>query len=45
MKKRDNLIHARGNYTQEEIAEKCGVKQQTYSHWEMGRATPSVKKR
>jgi transcriptional regulator with XRE-family HTH domain len=44
MKKRENLILARGNNTQEEIAAKCGVKQQTYSHWEMGRATPSIKK-
>ena len=44
MIKRDNLISARGNHTQEEIAQLCGVKQQTYSHWETGRATPSIQK-
>lgn len=43
MTKRDNLISARGNRTQEEIAQLCGVKQQTYSHWETGRATPSIR--
>lgn len=43
MTKRNNLISARGNRTQEEIAQLCGVKQQTYSHWETGRATPSIR--
>lgn len=43
MAKRIALINARGNMTQEEIATLCGVKQQTYSHWETGRATPSIK--
>jgi len=41
---RANLIKARGKRSQTEIAEKCGVKQQTYSHWERCRATPSIKK-
>lgn len=44
MIKREKLISARGNRTQDEVANLCGVKQQTYSHWEMGRATPSIKK-
>lgn len=44
MTKRVPLINARGNRTQKEIAILCGVKQQTYSHWETGRATPSIKK-
>lgn len=43
MIKRVALINARGKKTQEEMAEICGVKQQTYSHWETGRATPSIK--
>lgn len=43
MIKRANLIAARGDRTQEEIAQLCGVKQQTYSHWETGRATPSIR--
>lgn len=40
---RDALIKARGNRTQGEIAKLCGVSQQTVSHWETGRATPSIK--
>lgn len=43
MIKREYLISARGSHTQEEIAQLCGVKQQTYSHWETGRATPSIR--
>ena len=41
---RDNLIKARGNRTQSEIANLCGVEQQTYSHWERGRSKPSIEK-
>lgn len=41
---RKNLINARGKKTQEEVAALLGVKQQTYSHWECGRATPSAAK-
>ncbi len=41
---RTNLVKARGNKSQTEIAVQCGVSQQTYSHWERGRATPSIKK-
>lgn len=44
MTKRVALVNARGKKTQEEIAILCGVKQQTYSHWETGRATPPIKK-
>lgn len=44
MTKRAALVSARGNKTQEEIAVLCGVKQQTYSHWETGRVTPPIKK-
>lgn len=44
MSKRVALIKARGHRTQDEIAVLCGVKQQTYSHWETGRATPPIKK-
>lgn len=43
-KPRQNLIKARGKKTQEEIAALVGVKQQTYSHWECGRVTPSIEK-
>jgi DNA-binding XRE family transcriptional regulator len=38
------LIQARGEHTQTEIAKEINVKQQTYSHWERGRSTPSLKK-
>lgn len=41
---RKKLIAARGKRTQSEIAALCGVEQQTYSHWERGRSTPSIKK-
>ena len=29
---------------QRDIAKLCGVEQQTYSHWERGRSTPSLQK-
>jgi transcriptional regulator with XRE-family HTH domain len=38
------LIKARGKRTQIEIARTVGVEQQTYSHWERGRSTPSIAK-
>ncbi len=38
------LIKARGERTQTEIAKMVGVEQQTYSHWERGRSTPSIAK-
>lgn len=41
---RKNLVAARGKRTQSEIAALCGVEQQTYSHWERGRSTPSIRK-
>ncbi len=41
---RNNLIKARGKRTQSEIANLCGVEQQTYSHWERGRSKPSIEK-
>ena len=41
---RTNLIKARGDRTQTELAELLGVKQQTVSHWELGRATPPIDK-
>ena len=41
---RENLIKARGKQNQVQIAQECGVSQQTYSHWERGRATPSIQK-
>ena len=41
---RHNLIKARGQRTQAEIAELCGVEQQTYSHWERGRSTPPIQR-
>ena len=41
---RINLIKARGEHTQIEIAKIVGVGQQTYSHWERGRSTPSIAK-
>jgi transcriptional regulator with XRE-family HTH domain len=41
---RTELINARGAKTQTDIAKLCGVTQQTYSHWETGRATPPIKK-
>lgn len=44
MRKRIALISARGSKSQTELAQLCNVKQQTYSHWEVGRATPSVEK-
>jgi len=44
MKERATLIKARGKRTQSEIAALCGVEQQTYSHWERGRAKPSIEK-
>ena len=44
MKERTSLIKARGGRTQYEIATLCGVKQQTYSHWERGRSKPSIEK-
>jgi len=44
MKERTSLIKARGGRTQSEIATLCGVKQQTYSHWERGRSKPSIEK-
>ncbi|MBW2084412.1 MAG: helix-turn-helix transcriptional regulator [Deltaproteobacteria bacterium] len=42
--KRYSLINARGRQSQADIAKKCGVAQQTYSHWEVGRTTPPIKK-
>lgn len=39
-----NLMKARGTRTQKEIGRLCGVRQQTYSHWERGRSTPPVEK-
>jgi len=44
MQPRTYLIKARGNRTQTEIAKMVGVEQQTYSHWERGRSTPSISK-
>ena len=44
LKPRKYLIKARGNSTQAEIARRVGVEQQTYSHWERGRSTPSIAK-
>ena len=44
MKHRKYLVKARGNRTQTEIARMVGVEQQTYSHWERGRSTPSIAK-
>jgi transcriptional regulator with XRE-family HTH domain len=41
---RRELIDARGRRTQKEIGEICGVKQQTYSHWERGRTNPPIRK-
>ena len=41
---RKTLIAARGNRKQKEIAKLCGIKQQTYSHWETGRCTPPISK-
>jgi transcriptional regulator with XRE-family HTH domain len=43
-KKRWALIKARGNRDQKEIANLCDVSQQTYSTWETGKSTPSIKK-
>jgi len=37
---REELIKARGNKSQEEMAEIFGVRQQTYSSWETGRSKP-----
>lgn len=42
--KRTQLIMARGSRTQTDMASAVGVKQQTYSHWEQGRSTPSIEK-
>lgn len=42
--KRVNLIKVRGKRPQKQIAEMCGVAQQTYNHWELGRATPPAEK-
>ncbi|MGD8399736.1 MAG: helix-turn-helix transcriptional regulator [Bacillota bacterium] len=42
--KRFPLIQARGENHQSVIAAMCGVVQQTYSHWERGRTTPSVQR-
>lgn len=42
--KRNQLIMARGSRTQTDMASAVGVKQQTYSHWEQGRSTPSIEK-
>ncbi len=42
MQPRIYLIKARGKRTQNKIAEMVGVEQQTYSHWERGRSTPSI---
>ena len=44
LKPRKYLVKARGNRTQAEIAKMVGVEQQTYSHWERGRSTPSIAK-
>ena len=44
LKHRKYLVKARGNRTQTEIAKMVGVEQQTYSHWERGRSTPSITK-
>lgn len=40
MIQRKCLINARGNLSQTEVAGIFGVKQQTYSHWEVGRNAP-----
>ena len=42
--KRVNLINARGERNQEDVAKECGVSQKTISHWECARVTPPVKK-
>lgn len=42
--KRMQLIMARGSRTQTDLALAVGVKQQTYSHWELGRSTPCIEK-
>lgn len=42
--KRVNMIKARGKRPQREIAKMCEVAQQTYNHWELGRATPPAEK-
>lgn len=42
--KRIQLIMARGSRTQTDMAAAVGVKQQTYSHWELGRSTPCIEK-
>jgi len=44
LRPRLNLIKARGKHTQTKIAKMVGVEQQTYSHWERGRSTPSIQK-
>lgn len=44
LKRREKLIKARGDLTQTYIATLCGVEQQTYSHWEVGRSKPSIEK-
>ena len=40
--KRKNLIAYRGNRSQRYMAQKYGVKQQSWSKWENGTAKPSV---
>ncbi len=41
---RKHLVEARGKRTQRDVAKLVGVEQQTYSHWERGRSTPSISK-
>ena len=41
--KRDNLIKFRGDRTQQEMGDRYGVGQQTWSAWERGDITPSAK--
>nr|DAE77950.1 MAG TPA: Helix-turn-helix XRE-family like protein [Caudoviricetes sp.] len=43
MKLRKALINYRGKRSQETMAELFGVSQQTWSAWEVGRATPPAK--
>lgn len=46
MELRNELVAARKGLSkkQADIAKLCGVEQQTYSHWERGRSTPSLQK-
>lgn len=42
MQKREWLISARGNLTQEQAANLCGISRSTYSNIELGIRNPSV---